>query len=467
MQRRQLLLLGLSSLAVSACKTQSGYEVVFNEPPRQPAGTATPVASPTAAVPPTAVPSPRPAAIMGATDSVLAQPTSVATVSRPALRVVKERVLVRAGSSAAPLTAIGVATGAAAYTIPADLATPDGLLWIGLHTTAGNTAVTLYAARDGSPVRAFWVPGRYSEGAVSHDSRRLLLVAPPLAADAKPVSELALVDLTSGAVLLYTTLAGRYRADTVDPANNGLYLIAAHPERQHNAYEVTRYDAISKVVSTVADKRSAQTIMSGYKVNQVWSKTGEWLYSLYLSPGADGAFIHALNVAARFAVCIDLPGGNASEAQLQQYALAITPAGDRVFAVNPALSVINTFSVGDFGASSSGLQLPSGAKVCGATLSRPINNCLVAPDGATLYAGTAQGILVVPTAPAALQPKSVWLAGQSIYSLGMGASGALLYALVDGTPRRLLALDARSGAVQADLTGSIAQPVSIDQVVTV
>jgi hypothetical protein len=113
----------------------------------------------------------------------------------------EERVLVRSSDAGAPLVGIDVATSATAYTIPADLATPDGLHWIGLHPTAGNTSVTLYAAKDGSPVRTFSAPGRYSQGAVSHDSRRLLLVAPPAASDPHPLSELALVDLTNGATL--------------------------------------------------------------------------------------------------------------------------------------------------------------------------------------------------------------------------------------------------------------------------
>ncbi len=261
-------------------------------------------------------------------------------------------------------------------------------------------------------------------------------------------------------------MPGRYRADTVDATGNGMYLIAEHPERQQNAYEVTWYDAVRKVVTAIADKRSSQTIMNGYKVSQAWSKTGEWLYSLYLSPGVDGAFVHALNVPNHFAACIDLPGGGASEAQLQQYALAITSAGDHVFAVNPALSVINSFSVGDLSASTSWLLLPGGSKVSGTTLSRPINNCLVSPDGATLYVGTAQGILVIPTTKVELQPTSVLLAGKSISSLGMGTGGTLLYALVDGVKPQLLALDPASGAVRANLSGSVAQPGGIEQAVT-
>jgi len=252
----------------------------------------------------------------------------------------------------------------------------------------------------------------------------------------------------------------------VDATGNGMYLIAEHPERQQNAYEVTWYDAVRKGVTPIADKRSSQTIMNGYKVSQAWSMTGEWLYSLYLSPGVDGAFIHALNVPNHFAACIDLPGGNASAAQLQQYALAITPAGDRVFAVNPALSVINRISVGDFFAATSWLLLPNGSKLSGATLNPPINNCLVSPDGATLYVGAAQGVLVIPTAKVELQPASVLLAGKSVSSLGMGTGGTLLYALVDGTPQQLLALDPASGTVRANLSGSIAQPLGIEQVVT-
>ena len=467
MQRRQLLMLALASLGVSACKTQSGYSAVFDEPPRPATATASPVVAATPVGTPSSWQSPRIAATT--LERAAASPTPV---SRPAavptsgpLAGARERLLVRQAGASAPLVGVDVATGATAFTVPADLATPDGQHWIGLRPAGGATAVTLYAARDGSPLRTFSAPGRYSQGAVAHDSQRLLLAAPPAAGAVHPVSEVALIDLTTGAVVLHTSLPGRYHADTIDGAGKALYLIADHPERLHNAYEVTRYDLVTKQVISVADKRSSQSIMSGYKVSQVWSKTGEWLYSLYLSPGADGAFIHALNLPNRFAACIDLPSGNASEAQLQQYALAIAPAGDRVFAVNPAISVINSFSVGDFSATTVWLLLPNGSKVSGATVSRPVNNCLVTPDGATLYAGTAQGILVLPATKADLRPTSVLLAGQSVSSLGMNAGGTLLFALVDGVQRRLLALDPTSGAVRGDLSGSVAQPAGIEQVV--
>lgn len=83
----------------------------------------------------------------------------------------------------------------------------------------------------------------------------------------------------------------------------------------------------------------------------------------------------------------------------------------------------------------------------------------------TLYAGMAQGILVLPATKPGARPTGVLLAGQSVSSLGMNAAGTLLFALVDGVRRRLLALDPASGAVRGDLCAGVAQPAGIEEVV--
>lgn len=434
MHRRRFLTLSLASLGLSACRTQTGFDAVFREPPR-------PRPAPTTA-PATLAPSPTPVprAVTGAA----------------------ERVLVRAGAPPR-LVGVDIAAGKAAFTIPATLPITDGHGWLGFAQGDGATTVTWYDAATGAARRSFGVPGRFAGGAVSHNDRWLLLVQPPAADAAAPVSTLALCALAAGTVAQQAQLPGRYRADTVDDFGYGAFLIAEHPERKADAYEVALFNTASKQVQPIADKRSSATIMSGQRVRQAWSKTGEWLSSLYLDPDGEGAFIHALDVAQKFAVCIDLPGGSQPAAKLEQYALATAPARDRVYAINPALGVLASFTAGEFTAQTSSLAVPGTDAAPGGIVA--VNNCLTTPDGATLYAGSDRGILALPLDTATPRVQAMLLPGMPVCSLGMGASGKLLYALVDTAPRQLLALDPKSGAILADLSGAVSRPLSIEQVV--
>jgi hypothetical protein len=59
------------------------------------------------------------------------------------------------------------------------------------------------------------------------------------------------------------------------------------------------------VPGSIVDKREPKEPMAGAPVTRVTSPDGVWVYTLYSR--ADGTpFVHALNTAQRFAVCLDL-----------------------------------------------------------------------------------------------------------------------------------------------------------------
>ncbi len=439
MRRRHFLTISLAGLALAACGAPPA-----SAPPPASANTARPAA---AALSPTAAAKPAVQPVEGATD----------------------RLLVRDESGGSPrIIGVDAATGRSPFSLPDGMPTTGAAHWITLAPAHGSTTVQLFDARDGSAVQAINVPGEFRGGAVSHNDAWLLLVQPP--STGTPVrSSLALVDLTGGKVVEQAQLDGHYLADTVDDKGQWLFLIEQHPERKRDAYQVTLYDrATHAVKGPIVDKRSSDSIMSGHKVRHAWSKNGDWLFSLYLDPGGDGAFVHALNVPPAFAFCIDLPGATSQAAVLEQYALTLSTATDHAFAVNAALGLVSTFQAGGGTANSYHLTLPKLAQEVQSDPTkyrvRPNNNSVVSPDGATLYAGTDLGILKIPTKDPQLQPTDLLLAGRSIFSLGMGGSGKVLYALVDGATRRLVALDSTNGAQLGDLTGVVAQPTGIKQV---
>ena len=78
--------------------------------------------------------------------------------------------------------------------------------------------------------------------------------------------------------------------------------------------------------------------MTGTAGGQVASPDGRWLLTLYLNTKEHKAFVHALNLRAAYAACIDLPSDRSLSA-LRDYALALAPDGG-VYATNAALGVV-------------------------------------------------------------------------------------------------------------------------------
>jgi hypothetical protein len=87
----------------------------------------------------------------------------------------------------------------------------------------------------------------------------------------------------------------------------------------------------------VRDKRTTGEVMTGYAWGTVADGRGQWWHTLYVSTQRNKAFIHALNLQeSLFAFCIDLPSEEGDFVKLQQYALALSPDGQTIYATNPA-----------------------------------------------------------------------------------------------------------------------------------
>jgi len=102
-------------------------------------------------------------------------------------------------------------------------------------------------------------------------------------------------------------LNGEFGFDVLSPNARTLYLIQHTLSEDLVAYRVRAYDLEQKrlLPGTVVAKGESET-MRGYPVSRATSKTGRWVYTLY-HRGSGKPFVHALNAAQRYAVCIDLP----------------------------------------------------------------------------------------------------------------------------------------------------------------
>jgi hypothetical protein len=190
-------------------------------------------------------------------------------------------------------------TGAARYvTVPAG----PGTIAVRVEHDGGRVVASRFLrGRFAIPVVAY----DGSAAGVSADGRTLVLVRPrekfPRAA-----TTFAVLDAPRLKIREIVTLRGDFSFDALSPDGRLLYLVQYVSPRDFTRYRVRAFDLAAGQLlrKPVVDPRETAT-MRGSPVTRETSADGRWAYTLY--DGAGGhPFIHALDTAARRAVCIDL-----------------------------------------------------------------------------------------------------------------------------------------------------------------
>jgi hypothetical protein len=143
-------------------------------------------------------------------------------------------------------------------------------------------------------------------GGLAADGRTLVLVEP---------SESRFLVLSTSPLAARATVAlqGQFSFDALSPDARWLYLIEHVSSKDLLAYRVRAYDLARRrlVAGAIVAKGEGET-MRGYPVARATSTNGRWVYTLYhRTSGAP--FVHALNAAQQYAVCIDLPGRRSAD----------------------------------------------------------------------------------------------------------------------------------------------------------
>ena len=199
-----------------------------------------------------------------------------------------------------------------------------------LRTAASST----WRRRTGTALARRAIKGAWTLGGVSATGRFVALAAPGTAR-----SRILVLDTSSGSRQQFT-LRGRYDAEAVSPDGGAVYLIRWHGT---SAYSVHYYDLARSRLQPATLSMKGQyvaPVMTGSPAGSVATRDGRWLLTLYLNTREGRAFVHALNLVDRNAVCIVLPGEGSGLAALRSYALAARPDGKIAYAANPALGVI-------------------------------------------------------------------------------------------------------------------------------
>ncbi|HZQ35140.1 MAG TPA: hypothetical protein VFD32_04350 [Dehalococcoidia bacterium] len=417
----------------------------------------------------------RPAAPSAAQVSV--SPTAP-LASTPAASTAGGRLFVRVASSpAGRIDVLDAASGAVVRELPDGVLSPDGETLFTVDSSGTQSVVRAIATDSGATLHEQALAGGYrlpvveldgTPGGLSPNGRWLALVAAATDSYSAQQSDLAVLDARFATPLRLVHLAGSFTFDALSDDGASLFLIErTHPEQTGSLdYRVRRYDlAAGALDPTVVVEKGGPEEMRGLRLTAVAAPGGDALYSLYTN-GADGAFVHALSLSGRFAVCIDLPnppaptpaaGSEAQEDLRLAWSLALTTDGRTLYAANSASGQIvvidlNQYSVRRSAMLSLAPRRPDGPLAQLVHWLAPVRaqakqvmhgGAALSADGGTLYVAGAGGVLAVDTGT--LRVRGRLLAGRPIAGLRLSADGSVLYALPAGDRNEIAVLDLPAG----------------------
>lgn len=304
-------------------------------------------------------------------------------------------------------------------------------------------------------------------------------------------SRFAVVDTSFTEPPHLVDLPGTFWFDALSVDGRWLYLIEVQDEQPLSyspekapRYQVRAYDVAKGLLmpEPVVDKTEVEQ-MTGYRRAAAYSKDNEWLYSLYTRPGAE-PFIHALKLADRAALCIDLPFEAAEDFEQElSWALALSPDGRMLYAVNGATGqVAQVDTKGGHTVRQAATLEPSVPGHAASPVERILSEAgkwlvpkvqaktsrfpgaVVSSDGKTLFGTGEKGLLVVDTAGLSL--RNHFLPGRELNSLLLSPDGRRLYTLGGPSPEMsaVLVVDAGTGELVREIEGA-GQPIALIRII--
>ena len=285
---------------------------------------------------------------------------------------------------------------------------------------------------------------------VSADGSTVVLVEDiPEGAVARTVSRFAIVERSLRAEPRIVEFPGIFDFDTLSPDGSILYVAEHVPGPLAGRYQVRAVDTSTGVMrdAVIVDKTNLDEQMAGWPLDQETRPDG---VVLTLYRGIEYPFIHALQSAEAWAVCIDLPKrGMDDGGVIADWGVVATPDGRSSIAVNATLGIIVDIQPDlairrtiDFEPSARrGITLAKFGHGDAGSVGRRV---VAAPDGSAVFAAGARGIVRIDTADLAVTSRS--LEGIAVDAIAITPDGKTVYALVhqDG---RIAQIDAATGEV--------------------
>ena len=261
--------------------------------------------------------------------SVLAACGSTADVVPDAKRV-GPVFLARTAGAAGPLVGYDAAQLDRRFRLPAGIQAADGRS----HYAIDGRKLLRFDPFTGELDRTYPLRGDWQLGGVSANGRWIAL-------QRDEGRRIGILDARSGRVVHDLRFVSRFTVETVSAAGDFLFL----PQHfVYGSYAVRGYDLAGGQMLPGSLGTKGQIIqMQGLASQVVASPDGRWLLTLYVNTQTNTAFVHALNLIERIAICINMPPcTKCNREQLRDWALTLAPDGRTLFAANPALGRVAT-----------------------------------------------------------------------------------------------------------------------------
>jgi hypothetical protein len=251
-------------------------------------------------------------------------------------------------------------------------------------------------------------------------------------------------------------LAGEFDFDAVNDSGDNVYLVQHLAGRE---YYVRLYDIASGTLTDniVVDKSDGEQAMAGVRLSGVASLDHGWLFSVYVREH-ENPFVHALNLDAPFAFCLDLPGGGYAEDPAQMdWSLALSPDGKSLYAVNTATGVIAVASTGADGAPAivrtAHLEAATGGGAVRGAISATV-------AGAFVVAGGPSGVTWIDATTLRIHAHTV--PGWSIAGVGLSSDRQTVYAV--SAEGRIAVIATPSARVVGMFDPGVGEPMALMRV---
>ena len=303
-------------------------------------------------------------------------------------------------------------------------------------------------------------------GGLSQNSSWLVVENYDQAGESLPTASHFLVVKTAAMqIAARIDLDGFFDFDAISNDGKRLYLIQYLNGRQ---YYVRDYDIGARTLDPhpVVDKNDGSDAMTGIRLSGVAPTGGGWLFSVYVRDHSN-PFVHALSLDNTLAFCLDLRGGGyADDGTAMQWAIAMSPSGADIYAVNQASGDVAHIGLSDgtprivraerLGqpAAVAGLIKTAQAKEVGG------NAAVVSTDGKTVAVGGSSGVVWIDAQNLKVRERA--LSSWQIASLGLSPDGATLYAVGEGGRVAVITMATASVATMFDLSGG--QPMALMRV---
>ena len=346
--------------------------------------------------------------------------------------------------------------------LPWGTPSPDGKHFYAL---VSNTLQDL-DPHTGEVIRTLQLPGYFQmppatlsgvPGGLSQNGRYLVLQT----TGKRTTSQMLLIDTSELKVAKRIELSGVFDFDAVNNNGQSVYVVE-YPNASDSYYHVRVYEVAAGKLGayTVADKGGPGEAMTGVRLSGVFSPDGQWLYSIYARE-TQGAFVHALNLSAPYAFCLDLPGaGWSKDINAFQWSLALTPDGRHLYATNGVMGLIT--QIDNLDGNNPAIVRTGKIATTASTASRFVQDvaakemgphgAVVSRDGGTLVTAGATGLLWIDTGT--LRIRSHQLTAWTVWSLAGSPDGNRIYAVNDAGAIAELSMDGHVAATFDPAEGS-------------